>query len=159
MEIKDIVPFVLLMVLCGMLLGTGILVLNKFNGAVRTTGTFTDTAKNLSTGSTLTLSKTYCIAITSVGNGTATFSLATNNVTLAVADTCVVTYSPIPACTLPKCNITYTYGVENSASTATTNTVTAITPIATTWLSLIVTVAILSIILGLVINSFAGNRK
>lgn len=52
--------------------------------------------------------------------------------------------------------------IGTSAATAINATIDALTPIASTWLSLIVTVAVLSIILTLVIRSFAtggGGRK
>ena len=52
-----------------------------------------------------------------------------------------------------------TSGITEDASTAINDTVSAITPIATTWLPLIVTVAVLAIILTLVIRSFAGKRR
>ena len=53
-----------------------------------------------------------------------------------------------------------TSGVTSVAATAINDTRDAITPIASTWLPLIVTVAILAIILTLVIRSFAmGGRK
>lgn len=45
------------------------------------------------------------------------------------------------------------------AATALTNSIAALSPIGTTWIGLIVTVAVLSIILTLVIKSFAmGGR-
>ena len=43
-----------------------------------------------------------------------------------------------------------------AANTSLTGTVTAMSPIATTWLPLVITVAVLAIILVLVIRSFAG---
>ena len=49
-------------------------------------------------------------------------------------------------------------GVTSAASTTINATRDAISPIATTWLPLIVTVAVLAIILTLVIRSFAGRR-
>jgi len=49
-------------------------------------------------------------------------------------------------------------GVTNKAGDAVNYTITAITPIASTWLSLIVTIAVLAIILILVIKSFQGGR-
>jgi hypothetical protein len=53
-----------------------------------------------------------------------------------------------------------TSGVTAAAGTAINNTRDAITPIASTWLPLVVTVAVLAIILTLVIRSFAmGGRK
>ena len=54
-----------------------------------------------------------------------------------------------------------TSGLTPAASTAINNTRDAITPIASTWLPLIVTVVILAIILVIVIRSFSmgGGRK
>ena len=49
-------------------------------------------------------------------------------------------------------------GVTTTAATAINNTRDAITPIGSTWLPLIVTVAVLAIILTLVIRSFARAR-
>lgn len=55
-------------------------------------------------------------------------------------------------------NFSTTSGITSTASTAINNTITALTPIASTWLSLIVTVAVLAIILRLVLKSFGGGR-
>jgi len=49
-------------------------------------------------------------------------------------------------------------GVTSTGATAINATRDAISPIATTWLSLIVTVAVLAIILTLVVRSFALRR-
>jgi hypothetical protein len=158
MEIKDIVPFVLLIVLCGLLLGTGILILDQFSRNVRDQATYVDTAQNLSTGTSVTLSQTYCLSVTSIGNATTTFDLTQYNVSFSNADACTVSYSPFPACSLPTCNVTYVYGASNAGAAAGLNIISAVSPVATTWLGLIVTVAILSIILGMIITSFAQRR-
>jgi|TARA_Y100000034_G_C6647331_1_gene283212 MFS superfamily sulfate permease-like transporter len=51
-----------------------------------------------------------------------------------------------------------TTGITDKASQGINDTIDAITPIASTWLPLIVTVVVLAIILTLVIRSFAGRR-
>lgn len=84
MELKDLYGFVLLLVLVGMILGVGVLVLDKFAA---------------------------------------------------------------------------TSGLTANAVEAINETVNAITPIATTWLGLIVTVGVLAIILFLVIRSFAVGKR
>jgi len=56
-------------------------------------------------------------------------------------------------------NFSTSTGVGSTASTAINNTISAMTPIASTWLSLIVTIAVLAIILGLVIKSFGGAGR
>lgn len=162
MEINfnTLLAFILLLVLAGMLMGVGVLTLDKFGRATRTTTTAISTEKNFSTGSSLDLADSYCLSVTSIDNGTNTFSLTTYNVSLSNADGCVFAYSPIAACALPLCNITYTYGAETKSATATTNVIDSITPIASTWLPLVVTVVILAIILTIVISSFAfGDRN
>ena len=160
MEAKDLTALVLIVILTGLLLAVGMVVLDKFQRAARTTGTRVDTAINLSgvTGSA-TLTKTYCLAVSSVDNATNSFSLTTYNVTLANADTCAITATNIP-CSVPKCNVTYTYGITNDAATSLLDVNTAIAPIASTWLALVITVAVLAVILGIVMTSFmVGNRK
>lgn len=52
-----------------------------------------------------------------------------------------------------------TSGISSTASTAVNNTRGALTPIASTWLPLIVTVAVLAIVLGIVISSFSGKGR
>lgn len=49
-------------------------------------------------------------------------------------------------------------GITSTASTAINNTRTEVANIASNWMGLIVTIAILAIILGLVIRSFARGR-
>jgi len=56
-------------------------------------------------------------------------------------------------------NFALSSGVTSTAQTAINNTRDAITPIASTWLPLIVTVAVLAIILVLVIRSFSAGRR
>jgi len=53
---------------------------------------------------------------------------------------------------------TETPGVSATFNTTIDNTISAISPIASTWLPLIVTVSVLAIILTLVIRSFAQRR-
>ena len=50
-------------------------------------------------------------------------------------------------------------GVSVTAAKSINNTMDALSPIATTWLPLIVTVSVLAIILTLVIRSFGGGAR
>lgn len=52
-----------------------------------------------------------------------------------------------------------TSGITDKASQGINDTIDAITPIASTWLPLIVTVVVLAIILTLVIRSFVGKKR
>ena len=56
-------------------------------------------------------------------------------------------------------NFTVATGVGAKASAAVNATRDSITPIASTWLPLIVTVSVLAIILTLVIRSFGGGAR
>ena len=160
MEINELQTFILLLVLTGMLLGVGVLTLDKYSRAVMTTTTVTSTGLNLSEASSVDFAQTYCLKITSVANATASYDVS--SLTYSNADTCTITNAGITGCgpaAAAYCNITYTYGAATEASDATTDVNTAITPIASTWLPLVVTVAILAIILTLVISSFAGAGR
>lgn len=55
-------------------------------------------------------------------------------------------------------NFSTSSGVTTTASTTINATRDAMTPIATTWLPLIVTVSVLAIILTLVVRSFSNTR-
>ena len=52
----------------------------------------------------------------------------------------------------------YIYKADSITTTTMGSVITGITPIATTWMPLIITVMVLSIILVLVIRSFAQRR-
>lgn len=53
----------------------------------------------------------------------------------------------------------FTNAISGDAGTSVNNTITALGPIASTWIPLIVTIASLAIILILVIRSFGGIRR
>lgn len=56
-------------------------------------------------------------------------------------------------------NFSTSSGVTSTASTSINATRDALSPIATTWLPLIVTIAVLAIVLFLVIRSFSGRGR
>lgn len=56
-------------------------------------------------------------------------------------------------------NFSASAGVGDAAGDTINSTISAMTPIASTWLPLIVTVAVLAIILTLVIRSFTGANR
>lgn len=156
MNYDKLYSFVLLLVAVGMLLGVGILTLDKYSTAVRTTTTVQDDGVNVSSGAA-TLSQTYCIGLTGITNysGVA-FSASTYNVSYTNTETCAIN-SDLPVHMLY--NVTFTYGASTTAQTAADNVVSAMSPIASQWLPLIVTVFVLAIILTLVIKSFAGKQR
>ena len=158
MEIKNLTGIVLLFLFVGMLLGVGVMVIDQFGRAARTSTTVVSTGLNLSVASSVDFAQEYCTSIVSVANSTTSHDVSA--LTFSNADGCVIANTGIASCgaTGPYCNITYKYGADTTTATAMINTNSAITPIASTWLSLLVTVVILSIIIGLVISSFGRRR-
>jgi hypothetical protein len=160
MEVKDLVPIVVLFCVIGMLLGVGLLTLDKFGRSVRDSTNVASTGLNLSIAGTVDFTTTYCTAVMSITNATVSFSTA--GVNLTSPDGCIVEFPPVTGCgpaLANYCNMTYTYGASNPAVSALSSTESAISPVATTWLPLLITVIVLSVILGLVVRSFAmGGR-
>ena len=56
-------------------------------------------------------------------------------------------------------NFSVSTGITNQSSAALNSTIDAISPIASTWIPLIVTIAVLAIVLTLVIRSFGGGMR
>jgi len=148
MELNQLPALILLMILVGMILGVGILILDKFGTATKesTVASLEDLTISSGVGQT---ANTNLTAVSFFGNATdlTTQITWTDNGAIAVNVSRVIdgTY-----------NISYTYDADSEASDAMGGVVSAVAPIATTWLGLIVTIAVLALILVLVIRSFAG---
>ena len=56
-------------------------------------------------------------------------------------------------------NFASTSGVSGDAETAINSTISAMTPIASTWLPLIVTITVLGIIIAIVMGAFSGSNR
>jgi hypothetical protein len=153
MEYKALYPFVLSIILVGMLIGVGVLALDKFGTA----------AKDETTAVTLVtiLGQTGQLPITSdveelvsFTNSTASF---TPGVNVNVSSAGVLTTSPAINGTL-RYNATYRYLKSGAAVTALNSGRQATSEFSTVWLGLIVTIAVLAIILTLVMRGFGGVR-
>ena len=157
MDIKDLQKFVLLLVLVGMILGVGFLVLDNFSTATRDITAITNESITIAS-STGTAANIPLYSVTSFGNTTQTYSNLTTdpsvNYTLSTG-----VFVVDPAVWVDGTYQIYYSYYANSTTTDTTRQVReAIEPISTSWLSIIVTIAVLSLIMGLVIRSF-GNRR
>lgn len=158
MELKNLQKIVLALVLVGMIMGVGLLVFDNFGAAVRdpistsenvnsSLGTFTVTYKPIKT-------------VARFGNATAyntSFNCAGCEVNYTAATGVFVvnndTFNPSL-----DWYVNYTYYSNSTATDTVTNMNAAISPIASTWLALIVTIIVLSIILTLVMKSFVVRR-
>jgi len=152
-EFKELTGFVLLLVFIGMLLGIGILVLDQFGVVAKDSTAVTDeqVAMSSSAGNTANDDVTAVSSFYNSTNSSDLYTVLAGNWTSAGALSFTVNDGTY--------NVSYVYDADSVATTATTNTVSAISPIASTWLPLIVTVFVLAIILMLVIQSFAGYGK
>ena len=163
MEMQELPKAVLVLVMVSLILAVGLLVLNKVDRASRDTTTVITTGYNMTTAGTKDFAQTYCIDIKSVANASTSFDLTTYNVVWTSEDDCAMSYDLITGCgpTIAQyCNITYTYGADNTQAGATlVNVVSALSPIASSWMALIITVVVLAIILVLVLNSFGASRQ
>lgn len=166
MEIKNLYPFVLLMVLIAMLLGVGLITLENFGKYARTSTTVTNEQIIASNLTCVQLAQNYITTegarITNSSSGTDITSCFTwdktgkfNGDCLTLDETVSATCNLYNASTV---NVSYAFGATSSATTASTNVSTELGGIGTNWFGLIITIAILSIIIALVVQSFAMRR-
>lgn len=163
MELKDLYQFVLLIVLVGMIIGVGMITLDRFS-----TSTFYSRSDF---NETITPSNN---THTALGHGNITAVVQVKNATdeNTFPSSCYTIYQPNGTFLLNiQDNATCKYGHYqltvvydyNDYATATRNAVSAVSTeianISSNWLGLIVTVAILSIILFLVVRSFGSNMR
>lgn len=162
METRDLYPFILLIISVGMLIGVGILVFDNFGTASSMLYTVNDSFTFPQVGVNATLDHGNITSFTEILNSSGSAQPTTNyttylsnpniaarvlnteNSSCAGGDTCYAFY-------------TYRDYATNTRS-AMNSMVTSTSSIATTWLALIITVAVLAIVLGLVIRSFGRGR-
>lgn len=155
MNMKDLYPFVFLMLMVGMLLGVGILAMDAFGNAVKTSTNVVNESVAIA-GQAGSSANDDVTAWSYFGNSSIN-CVAPNPICVNVSSGGAVrTNSSFANATY---QLSYTYDADSVGTTALSNVVTAVAPIASTWLPLIVTVAVLAIILGIVVTSFAGRRR
>ena len=159
MEVQQLYGFTLLILLVGMVLGVGVLVLDKFSTSVLDDTSGATTARFIYTNNYTTLTHNTVTASSYAsynGSGTA-MTLEFDSADKWQA-TKVKLVSPTTS-NGTAINVTYTYGADSEATDALQASRGELSTIATTWLGLVITIAILSIILLLVIRSFAGQKR
>ena len=156
MDVKDLPKIVLGMVLVGMLLGVGILIFDSFGSAVRDELAVTN--ESVTTASeTATLANRNILSITGFSNNSAVeYTLNASDINFT-AETGVIVVSGVNIVD-GGYNVSYTYDHNSTTSTVMGSAINATSSIATTWLSLLITIIVLAIILGIVIHSFGAKR-
>ena len=148
MEIKDLTGFVLLIVLVGMLLGVGIVIFDKFGDLSSETATVTNESVTVTanagslTGSSILTVTRFADNVTEISSGILTNETITWN---SVAGSFVTDTNWTAATTY---YVDYTYDKDSTTTTTMASLSSAVSPIAATWLPLIIVVAILAIVLG-----------
>lgn len=154
METKNLYSLVYMVMAVGLILGVGILVLDYFSDSVKVSSTISEMV-TISTRAGTTANDEVS-AVTSFGNVTYSCSpinVACVNVSASGAISTNTTF------TNGNFTLVYTYDKDTYGTTTLSNVIGAISPISTTWLTLIVTVAILALILSMVIRSFGNVRN
>ena len=153
MELKELQPMILMLVLIALIVGIGVLVMDKFGAAVKDstilldeTVTITSNAGQLANDDVTSVEGIHndtIIMTTWIGTGinwTTAGVISTNFTAMALS-------------------FNYTYDKDSSATTALASSGTAVGAVSNDWLSLIVTIGVLAIILTLVIRSFAVSKS
>lgn len=172
MEIKNLYPFVLLIVLVGMVIGVGVLTLDKFSSTTfYQRDNYNDSLGAPLKNTTRNLDWGNITAVEAVWNGTsnilpaACYELNASSTDTVNVPGHFVYYNDTATCSVNGQTVFYVIYDYKDYATETRGAVNAalneVKGIATNWLGLIVTVAILAIILFLVVRSFggAGVRK
>jgi hypothetical protein len=154
MDIKNLPTFVLIIVMIGLLIGIGIIVLNKFEVTGYVDTDVVNESMSLKTSVATNVANTPLNSVAVVRNAShstvpaSNYSVSGNGITLLA----------------PQVNGTYYADYEyekqdTDVSTALSDTADAIDDISSDWLPLIVVVAVLSLILFFVVRSFGGVSR
>lgn len=155
MEFKNLPTVVLSIVLIGMILGVGILVFNNFGQATREEVATSESLPQAA--GVLTTTNSPIKSVSFYGNTTKS-NTTFNCVGCAVNYTAATGVFAVENTVFDdgvSYTVNYTYYKNSSSTDVMVSTAAAISPIASTWLSLIVTIIALSIIMVFVIKSFS----
>jgi len=155
MEIKDLQPIVIGFILLGLLIGTGVLIFDNFSAAAYQPTTINNESITLAD-----------VGVNnSLAHGNITQLIYFKNATDAVVPTSEYTLFPVDGkiqlvsngtCDSgDTCYVAYKYKEYNTETAAVmSSNITSLSDISSTWINLLVVVAVLSIILVIVIKSF-----
>jgi len=163
METKDLYQFVLVLVLVGLIAGVGVLLLDKLGtseGVLKDTQVLNETH--------LISSRTF--TVDNIDGGISGVSLGGTNVTITVpcatsgSVTCNYSSSTGVITTNESIgdapvSVNYTYSANTTSTDAFHSARDAVADVPENWLSLVVTIGILAVILGLVLASFVAYKR
>ena len=158
MEVKNLYPFVFTIIVTGIILGVGVITFYNFGHAVKDSTVLLNESVTMTAGAGTTANDDVTAIAgvsnltgevfqnTNMDNGSINFTLGGNIEVATGLDEAVLL-------------VNYTYLKDTAGTDMVDNMETAITPIATTWIPLIVTIAALAIVLLLVIRSFGAHGR
>lgn len=161
MEPKDLLKIVMVFFVVGILLGVGLIVLDRFGDAAKTrTNLINETvAISSGTGTTANDEVTTLTSVENVTNHTLVIGNSDGAQVNWTADGVLTVDSATGHVADGSYNVTYTYDADSTATTAIGSTETALSTISSTWIPILVIIMIVGIILGLVLNNFANQRR
>ncbi len=165
MEVEKLYPFVIMIVLVGLILGVGIITLDKLGSLTYYTRTgYNDSVAISNFNTSIALDKGN-ITVISVKNLTNQVTIGSANYTIHATNGTILVYNfsdvdPAMISKSDQLSIVYDY---KDYATATRDSagkvVEELAKIPTDWLGLIITIVILSIILMLVVSNFSGFTR
>ena len=155
MEVNQLYPAIMIIVMTGMILGVGILTFDKFADAAKTPTTLNETVTFTGPAGSTTYDEVN--SVSQMSNGTA--SCSAFNSAYACANWTADGDLSINSTFLDdEYYVVYNYDADSTTTTELGNVRDATATISSSWITLIITVVILAIILGMVIRSFGGRR-
>ena len=155
MDMKDLQTYTIILVVVGLMVGVGVLVLDKFSQSAYEDTTATNLTQVLQNSTNTTFTNTPLVSFSEL-------RYANHSVVPASKYSVFTDDNKIILVTINNGTFEMDYVWENqntATSTALDSSRDAVSSIATDWLSLVVTIFILAIILGFVINSFVGKAR
>lgn len=150
MELNNLGGFVLLLLLVGMLVGVGVLTLDYFGDAAKDDTSISESIAIA--GAVGQTANDEVVSLTSFSNASTTWSIGNQ---INFTEYGVITTSNVSNGTY---TLVYVYEADSKTTTATGSARDEVSAINTTWLTLIVTIAILALIMLMVTRSFSGRN-
>jgi len=159
METDKIPSIVLILISVALLIGIGVLLFDKFSDATKTTASVADETFAIASGiGTTANNEIVTSANVGVGNTSIGCFLLNNpacgNVTNAELGTIKMNASFADG----SYKINYSYLADSKASEASDSAGTSLGDIADTWMTVIITIIVMSLIIGMVVYSFQNKR-
>lgn len=156
MEIEKLAPAVLMLVCIAILIGVGVLLLDIFADTVKNNDIVRDENVSITAGTDGSLVKDEIVELLGCVDATnrTSFTLLTCNISNKETGKLRV---PASSGNI-NANVNYTYQIDTRTTTALMSGASAVGTISNSWMTLIVTIIVLSLILFLVIKSFMPQR-